>query len=88
MGVMKQPNESKIKKTAQEEAIELDNLVAKNISDKVDTGAEVSVDPEMADMMGAFEEGAISNDEARDARFDSPSTVKNAKEESSKKDKK
>ncbi|MCA1908970.1 MAG: hypothetical protein LDL39_11475 [Magnetospirillum sp.] len=47
------------------------NLVAaKQIADMASAGKPVAVDPDTADRMGAFEEDAISPDDALESRFD------------------
>lgn len=53
-----------------QQQIDLDNALASQIWEMALTGKEVIVDPEVADMMGAFEETAMSLDDALDARFD------------------
>lgn len=36
-------------------------------------GQEITIDPEEADQMGAFEEDALSQDDAEESRFDDES---------------
>lgn len=45
-------------------------VIAGRIGELVSAGMIVSVDPEIADLMGAFEETALSPEDARDAQFD------------------
>lgn len=59
---MSQDNE--IKKHLTEQANQLDREMTEN------PGAAIEVDPELADHMGAFEEDAITLEEAEDASFD------------------
>lgn len=44
--------------------------VATQIADIASAGMPVAVDPDDADMMGAFEENALSAEDALDSRFD------------------
>ena len=44
--------------------------VAQQIADMASAGKPVAVDPDDAEMMGAFEEEALSADDALESRFD------------------
>jgi hypothetical protein len=52
--------------TKEEEAA----VIAGRVSEMVGAGMIVPVDPDIADLMGAFEETALSPEDAHDARFD------------------
>ncbi|NDV26903.1 hypothetical protein [Desulfovibrio sp. JC010] len=58
------PETDEIKTHMNEQA----NLLVKELEEN--PGAAMEVDPELADHMGAFEETAISAEEAEDASFD------------------
>ncbi|WP_421902042.1 hypothetical protein [Maridesulfovibrio sp.] len=57
-------SQDEIKKHLNEQADQLDREMTEN------PGAAIEVDPELADHMGAFEEDAITLEEAEDASFD------------------
>lgn len=49
---------------------EKNKIVARQIAEVASAGKPVPVDPDDADMMGAFEETALDADTALDSRFD------------------
>lgn len=59
-------NTNRLGMTKKEEAA----AIAERIGKLVGAGMVVSVDPDIADLMGAFEETALSPEDARDAQFD------------------
>lgn len=59
-------NTNRLGMTKKEEAA----AIAERIGELVSAGMIVSVDPDIADLMGAFEETALSPEDARDAQFD------------------
>ncbi|MFW5498411.1 MULTISPECIES: hypothetical protein [unclassified Maridesulfovibrio] len=58
------PDNDEIKKHLNDQANQLDREMTEN------PGAAIEVDPELADHMGAFEEDALTLEEAEDASFD------------------
>ncbi len=58
------PDKNEIKKRLDEQANQLD----KDLTDN--PGAAIEVDPELAEHMGAFEETALSAEDAEDASFE------------------
>lgn len=58
------PDNDEIKKHLNDQADQLDREMTEN------PGAAIEVDPELADHMGAFEEDALTLEEAEDASFD------------------
>jgi hypothetical protein len=59
-------NTNRLGMTKKEEAA----AIAERIGELVGAGMVVAVDPDIADLMGAFEETALSPEDARDAQFD------------------
>lgn len=57
------PDNDEIKKRLNEQAHQIDKDLTEN------PGAAIEVDPELAEHMGAFEENAISLEDAEDASF-------------------
>ncbi|SDK78119.1 hypothetical protein SAMN05660337_1211 [Maridesulfovibrio ferrireducens] len=57
-------DKDEIKKRLDEQAHQIDRDLTEN------SGAALEIDPELAEHMGAFEEDAISLEEAEDASFD------------------
>ena len=51
-------------------ATELDNVLASQVGDLAETGYSTPVEPDTAEMMGAFEEDALDSEEAIESRFD------------------
>lgn len=49
---------------------ELDNALTGQVMRMSETGFPVAVDPDAAEMMGAFEETAVDNETAFESRFD------------------
>lgn len=49
---------------------EIDQAVSQQISEVASAGVPVAVDPDDADMMGAFEDDALSAEDALESRFD------------------
>jgi hypothetical protein len=62
--------ENKMNIESNKKKVELDNALTGQIHDMAKTGATVPVEPDTADMMGAFEETALDSDDALDSRFD------------------
>lgn len=62
----KSPKINRLGMTKEEEM----TTMAGRICDLVSAGMIVSVDPDFAEFMGAFEEDALSPEGARDSRFD------------------
>ena len=49
---------------------EINQAVSQQVSEVASAGLPVPVDPDEADMMGAFEDDALSAEDALDSRFD------------------
>ncbi len=55
---------------SQQRARELDNVLAAQVCEAAEMGHPTPVDPDTAETLGAFEEDALSHQDALDSRFD------------------
>ncbi len=57
---------------SKDKARELDNVLAAQVAETAKMGHPTPVDPDTAEILGAFEDDALSHQDALDSRFDAP----------------